>query len=58
MNGSISVQIIDKSYGIYRVLKTFGSSRDENIIESLYREALEEIPRLFNQLTLSLFDSE
>jgi transposase len=57
-SGSISVQIIDKSCGTYRVLKTFGSSRDENEIESLYREALEEIPRLFNQLTLSLFDSE
>ena len=57
-SGSISVQIIDKSYGTYRVLKTVGSSRDEGEIESLYRVALEEIPRLFNQLTLSLFDPE
>ena len=57
-SGSISVQIIDKSYGTYRVLKTVGSARDEGDIERLYREAIEEIPRLFNQLTLSLFDQE
>jgi len=57
-SGSISVQIIDKSYGTYRVLKTVGSSRDENEVERLYRKAIEQIPRLFNQLTLSLFDQE
>src|SRR4030042_6515036 len=57
-SGSISVQIIDKAYGTYRVLKTFGSARDKGDIERLYREAIKEIPRLFNQLTLSLFDQE
>jgi len=56
-SGSISIQIIDKSYGTYRVLKTIGSASDEIEIERLYREATEEIPRLFNQLTLS-FDQE
>jgi transposase len=57
-SGSISVQIIDKSYGTYRVLKTVGSSRDESEVERLYQEAIEEIPHMFNQLTLSLFDQE
>ena len=57
-SGSISVQIVDKSYGTYRVLKTIGSSRDKSEVERLYRKAIEEIPRLFNQLTLSLFDKE
>jgi len=55
-SGSISVQIIDKSYGKYRVIKTLGSSQDKDEIERLYRNAIEEIPRLFNQLTLSIFD--
>jgi len=57
-SGSISVQIIDKSYGTYRVLKTIGSSKDENEVDRLYCNAIEEIPRLFDQLTLSLFDQE
>ena len=57
-SGSISVQIIDKSYGTYRVLKTVGSSRDESEVERLYLEAIEEIPHMFNQFTLSLFDQE
>jgi len=57
-SGSVSVQIIDKSYGTYRVLKTVGSSKDESEVERLHREAIEAIPRLFNQLTLSLFSQE
>ena len=57
-SGSISIQIIDKSYGVYRVLKTIGSSKDKAEIEMLYREAIEQIPRMFNQLTLSLFDEK
>ena len=57
-SGSVSVQIIDKPYGNYRVIKSIGSSKDKDEIERLYRTAIEEIPRLFNQLTLSLFDQE
>ncbi|MBA7543764.1 hypothetical protein ES705_36104 [subsurface metagenome] len=57
-SGSVSVQIIDKSYGNYRVIKTLGASEDKVEIERLYRTAIEEIPNLFNQLTLSLFDQE
>lgn len=36
-SGVISVQIIDKSDGGYRVLKTLGSSSDLSTIEELYR---------------------
>ena len=57
-SGSISVQIIDKSYGTYRVLKTIGSSRDDDEIERLYQAAIREIPRMFDQLTLSIFEQD
>ena len=57
-SGSISVQIIDKSYGTYRVLKTIGSSKDEDEIERLYQSAILEVPRMFDQLTLSLFEQD
>jgi transposase len=36
-SGVVSVQIIDKSNGRYRVLKTIGSSSDVSDIEDLYR---------------------
>lgn len=55
-SGSISVQIIDKSSGKYSVIKTIGSSKDSIEVNRLYNRALEEIPRFFNQLTLSIFD--
>jgi len=54
----VSVQIIDKSYGTYRVLKTIGSSKDADEIERLYQGAIQEIPRMFDQLTLSLFEQD
>lgn len=57
-SGSVSVQIIDKSYGTYRVLKTVGSSSDEEEIERLYRSAIDEIPRMFDQFTLNLFEQD
>jgi len=57
-SGSVSIQIIDKSYGDYRVIKTIGASKDKDEIERLYRTAIEEIPKMFNQLILSLFEQE
>lgn len=38
-SGTVSVQIIDKSSGAYRVKKTVGSSNDPNDIERLVRKA-------------------
>lgn len=37
-SGVVSVQVIDKSRGRYRVVKTIGSSSEPSTIESLYQE--------------------
>lgn len=42
-SGVISVQIINKSSGKYRVHKTIGSSSDSEIVEELFIKAKEEI---------------
>ncbi len=39
-SGVVSVQIIDKSKGSYRVIKTIGSSSDAASIEKLYQEGV------------------
>ncbi|MDR1757949.1 MAG: hypothetical protein LBR51_03160, partial [Bacteroidales bacterium] len=36
-SGVVSVQIIDKSGGKYKVFRTIGSSADETEVEKLYR---------------------
>ena len=51
-SGSISIQIIQKVQGQYRVVKTLGSSCEEQQIERFYKQAQETIPRLFNQIPL------
>jgi len=51
-SGSVSIQIIQKQQGNYTVIKTLGSSKEEEEIDRLYRQAQEAIPRLFNQITL------
>jgi len=51
-SGNISVQIIQKQQGKYVVIKTLGTSGDEEEIDRLYKQAQEAIPRLFNQITL------
>ena len=48
-SGNISVQIIDKSSGKYKLHKTIGSSADKKIIEELYAKAKEEIRELIRQ---------
>jgi len=37
-SGVVSVQIIDKSQGVYKVLKTIGSSSDAKEVENLYQQ--------------------
>lgn len=37
-SGVVSVQVIDKSKGTYRVVKTIGSSSDLSTIDTLYRQ--------------------
>lgn len=51
-SGSVSIQIIQKQHGKYVVIKTLGTSGDEEEIDRLYKQAQEAIPRLFNQITL------
>jgi len=48
-SGVISIQIIDKSSGQYKLLKTIGSSADPVIVEQLYQQAFLEIPKLTGQ---------
>lgn len=54
-SGIVSVQVIDKSSGKYRVVKTIGSSSEAAIIDALYREGKQWISDylgeqdLFNQ---------
>jgi transposase len=45
-SGIISIQIIDKSSGKYKVFKTTGSSADNKIVEDLFVKATEEIKKL------------
>jgi len=49
-SGVISVQVIDKSSGKYKLLKTIGSSADSNKIESLVYEGKQWIKQYTRQL--------
>lgn len=55
-SGSISVQIISKTSGKYKVIKSFGSSTDPQAILGLELKAKQELLRL--KATSSLFVSE
>lgn len=58
-SGVISVQIINKSSGKYRLYRTVGSSKDSAEIERLFNKAKNEISSISGQLTLSFdFDKE
>jgi len=41
-SGVISIQIIDKSSGKYKVIKTIGSSKESKIVEQLFIQAHQE----------------
>ena len=57
-SGSISVQIISKRGGKYRVVQTIGTSRDPDEVEKLVLGAKERINYPSNQLTLFSMLSE
>ena len=42
-SGVISIQIIDKSGGSYKLIKTIGSSADEFVIDKLVEQAKDYI---------------
>jgi transposase len=48
-SGIISIQIIDKSSGKYKVFKTIGSSADKEVVEELLVKATEEIKNVNRQ---------
>ncbi|KAB7881169.1 IS1634 family transposase [Poseidonibacter ostreae] len=56
-SGTVSVQIIDKSSGKYKVVKTVGSSKDLDEIEKLYQEAYKIIPTLQKQDTFNFLSN-
>ncbi len=54
-SGTISVQIIDKSSGSYRVIKTIGSSSDPDEIAYLRKKAYTIIPTLIGQTSIDFW---
>lgn len=51
-SGTVSIQIIDKSSGSYRVAKTIGSSSDPDEIAYLLKKAYATIPTLIGQTSI------
>jgi Transposase len=51
-SGIVSIQVIDKGTGKYRVLKTIGSSSDPDMVEELYQQGLHWIDGYGGQLNL------
>ena len=54
-SGTVSVQIIDKSSGSYRVAKTVGSSSDPEEIVYLRKKAYTIIPTLIGQTSIDFW---
>jgi transposase len=57
-SGSVTVQIIDKSRGKYKLLKTIGHATEEKDIKSLCQKAKLEIYRLQLQPSLFVFSDD
>lgn len=57
-SGSISVQIIDKNNGKYKVIKTIGSSKDIDEVERMYIQAKDLIPKLQKQSTFNFLSNK
>ena len=56
--GSVSIQIIDKSDGKYKVVKTIGCSSDQDKIDDLVTKANQTIPILTKQYVIPLIPYE
>jgi len=52
-SGTVSIQIIDKSRGRYKVVKTIGSSLDPLELDRFYAQAKSELIRMSQQLDLN-----
>jgi hypothetical protein len=54
-SGTVSIQIIDKSSGSYRVAKTVGKSSDPDEITYLRKKAYSIIPTLIGQTSIDFW---
>ena len=57
-SGSYSIQIIDKSSSVYKIVKVMGSSKDEKVLNELTSLAKEEINKITGQQNLEFSYSE
>ena len=57
-SGSFSVQVVRKQDGRYKVVKSFGSSADENQLRAYEKEASDFISTYGGQLTFNFEDKE
>jgi hypothetical protein len=57
-SGTVSIQIISKHTGKYRVIKSLGSSRNPEEIERLERKAYYMIPDLMRQRSLPFLSEQ
>lgn len=57
-SGSVSVQLISKSSEKYKLVKTIGSSSDEQQIAILLGKAKQEIHKIKNQSSLFVFEKD
>ena len=55
-SGVISVQVIDKSSGKYKLLKTIGSSSSMSVVEQLFTEGKEWIKKRKGQIEIDFTD--
>lgn len=58
ISGIVSIQVIDKSTGSYRVIKTIGSSKDPDEIKRLYTQGKKYIKTYQGQKTLGFQDQD
>lgn len=57
-SGLVSIQVIDKSSGRYKLIKTIGSSSDKNEIESFFKQGQEYIKRYKGQAVFDFTNSD
>jgi len=57
-SGSISIQIVDKSSGAYRVVQTVGVATEPKAIETLLLKAHQELARLQKQKTFAFLSDQ
>jgi hypothetical protein len=53
--GTVSVQIIDKSNGSYRVIKTFGTSSDPGKVVYLRKKGIRDYPYAYGQTCIGFW---